>query len=88
MQKLGITNPVEKRRIVIYLENIFSEEKFNLDTPFRNHFVLTVVIRPFSTCLVKLNRNFGNGERRVNQPAKQVFFSVFKLDQRVAQSDE
>lgn len=37
-------NPVEKRRIVIYLKNIFSEEKFNLDTPFRNHFELIVVI--------------------------------------------
>lgn len=44
MQKIGIINPVEKRRMVIYLENIFSEEKFNLDTPFRNHFELTVVI--------------------------------------------
>lgn len=85
LKKLGIVNPVERRTIIIHLENIFSEEKFNVDTPFRNHFV---VIRPFSTCLVKLNRNFGNKERRLISRLSKCFFLFFKLDQRVAQSDE
>ena len=33
------------------LKNIFSEEKFNLDTLFCNN-ICTLLIRPFSTCLV------------------------------------